>query len=40
MEEIHVVMEKLKDGGSNKPRAFIHWVSNPLHCQVRLYQNL
>jgi glutaminyl-tRNA synthetase len=39
VEEIHVVMEKLSETG-RKPRAFIHWLSNPLPCQVRLYQNL
>ncbi|XP_076447840.1 glutamine--tRNA ligase-like [Babylonia areolata] len=25
---------------SAKPKAFIHWVSNPLHCEVRLYETL
>ena len=39
VDEIHVVMEKLSETG-RKPRAFIHWLSNPLPCQVRLYQNL
>ena len=23
-----------------KPKAFIHWVSDPLHCEVRLYETL
>jgi glutaminyl-tRNA synthetase len=39
VDEIHVVMEKLSETG-RKPRAFIHWLSNPLPCQVRLYLNL
>lgn len=25
---------------SNKPKAFIHWVSNPLNIEVRLYERL
>ncbi|KAL8558848.1 putative glutamine--tRNA ligase [Nucella lapillus] len=25
---------------SAKPKAFIHWVSQPLHCEVRLYETL
>ena len=24
----------------NKPKAFIHWVSNPVPCEVRLYDRL
>uniref|UniRef100_A0A5K3FDM4 glutamine--tRNA ligase n=1 Tax=Mesocestoides corti TaxID=53468 RepID=A0A5K3FDM4_MESCO len=24
----------------NKPKAFIHWVSNPVHCELRLYERL
>ena len=39
VEEIHVTMEKLSET-ERKPRAFIHWVAHPLHCSVRLYQNL
>lgn len=39
VEEIHVVMEKLSDTG-RKPRAFIHWVTQPLLCEVRLYEKL
>lgn len=34
-----MVLERLSDTGK-KPRAFIHWVTNPLPCQVRLYQKL
>ena len=39
MEEVHVGMEKLADS-HRKPRAFIHWVAQPLHCEVRLYEKL
>jgi glutaminyl-tRNA synthetase len=30
--------EELSD--SNKPKAFIHWVCEPLPCEVRLYEPL
>jgi glutaminyl-tRNA synthetase len=26
--------------GQNKPKAFIHWVANPVKCEVRLYEKL
>ncbi|KAM9326993.1 glutamine--tRNA ligase [Gastrophryne carolinensis] len=29
-----------KSDASEKPKAFIHWVSNPLVCEVRLYDRL
>lgn len=25
---------------AEKPKAFIHWVSNPLKCEVRMYESL
>lgn len=25
---------------AEKPKAFIHWVSQPLECEVRLYERL
>lgn len=24
----------------NRPKAYIHWVANPTHCQVRIYERL
>lgn len=27
-------------GETSKPKAFIHWVSNPISCEVRLYERL
>ncbi|XP_041348484.1 glutamine--tRNA ligase-like [Gigantopelta aegis] len=36
--ELLVSCEKVTD--SNKPKAFIHWVSDPLSCEVRLYELL
>ncbi|XP_069499400.1 glutamine--tRNA ligase [Ambystoma mexicanum] len=29
-----------KSDASEKPKAFIHWVAKPLHCEVRLYEKL
>ncbi|XP_018617738.1 glutamine--tRNA ligase [Scleropages formosus] len=29
-----------KTDSAEKPKAFIHWVSQPLKCEVRLYENL
>ena len=26
--------------GTSKPKAFIHWVSEPLTCEVRIYERL
>lgn len=25
---------------TSKPKAFIHWVSNPIPCEVRIYERL
>ncbi|XP_066933052.1 glutamine--tRNA ligase-like [Clytia hemisphaerica] len=36
--ELKVTAEDSKD--VKKPKAFIHWVSNPLKCEVRLYNKL
>jgi len=36
--ELHATCEA--SGSVTKPKAFIHWVSNPLHCEVRLYEKL
>lgn len=38
ISELIVRCEKLSDVG--KPKAFIHWVSNPLSCTVRMYNRL
>lgn len=35
--ELHVRCNKSSE---NKPKAFIHWVSDPLKCEVRLYERL
>lgn len=29
-----------KSNSVEKPKAFIHWVSDPLVCEVRLYEQL
>uniref|UniRef100_A0A1I7XX61 glutamine--tRNA ligase n=1 Tax=Steinernema glaseri TaxID=37863 RepID=A0A1I7XX61_9BILA len=36
--EVVVSAEKLTD--ANKPKAFIHWVCNPVRCEVRMYDRL
>jgi len=36
--ELEVTCRKPTD--TDKPKAFIHWVSEPLTCEVRLYQRL
>jgi len=36
--ELKVTATDSKDG--TKPKAFIHWVSNPITCEVRLYKKL
>ncbi|PAV91745.1 hypothetical protein WR25_09248 [Diploscapter pachys] len=36
--EVKVTAHELSD--SNKPKAFIHWVSNPVKAEARLYENL
>lgn len=36
--EVRVTAKKATD--VPKPKAFIHWVSSPLHCTVRLYERL
>lgn len=36
--ELHATCEA--SSSVTKPKAFIHWVSNPLHCEVRLYEKL
>jgi len=36
--ELKVTAEDSKDVA--KPKAFIHWVSNPLNCEIRLYDKL
>ena len=39
VSEIEVSCEKSSDV-ANKPKAFIHWVSSPLTCEIRLYERL
>ncbi|TMS39356.1 hypothetical protein L596_005894 [Steinernema carpocapsae] len=36
--ELVVTAEKAT--GQNRPKAFIHWVSNPMKCEVRMYDRL
>ena len=36
--ELHVTCAKSTE--VVKPKAFIHWVSKPLRCEVRLYERL
>ncbi|CAN8001255.1 unnamed protein product [Ixodes hexagonus] len=38
IHEIHVTCQPTEE--AEKPRAFIHWVSKPLTCEVRLYGRL
>ncbi|XP_040071974.2 glutamine--tRNA ligase [Ixodes scapularis] len=38
IHEIHVTCQPAEE--AEKPRAFIHWVSDPLVCEVRLYGRL
>ncbi|KAI6653275.1 Glutamine--tRNA ligase-like [Oopsacas minuta] len=38
INEVKVTCELVSD--TNKPKAWIHWVSNHLECQVRLYEKL
>uniref|UniRef100_A0A1I8BG29 glutamine--tRNA ligase n=1 Tax=Meloidogyne hapla TaxID=6305 RepID=A0A1I8BG29_MELHA len=35
-----IVNAEMASSVSNKPKAFIHWVARPVHCQVRLYERL
>ena len=36
--EVHVTCEDSTTCA--KPKAFVHWVSKPLSCEVRLYERL
>ena len=36
--EVKVICSLVSD--ANKPKAWIHWVSQPLECEVRLYEKL
>ncbi|XP_057296066.1 glutamine--tRNA ligase-like isoform X2 [Hydractinia symbiolongicarpus] len=36
--EVHVTCEN--SSKENKPKAFIHWVCNPIECEVRMYNRL
>lgn len=36
--EVQVMCSLVND--TNKPKAWIHWVSQPLECEVRLYEKL
>ncbi|XP_037555355.1 glutamine--tRNA ligase isoform X1 [Dermacentor silvarum] len=38
VQELEVTCQKAED--AEKPRAFIHWVSKPVNCEVRLYDRL
>ncbi|KAL1440968.1 hypothetical protein MTO96_009014 [Rhipicephalus appendiculatus] len=38
VQELEVTCQKAED--AEKPRAFIHWVSKPVKCEVRLYDRL
>ena len=39
IKEVHVKATSV-DKLDKKPKAFIHWVSNGIHCEVRLYERL
>ncbi|CAH1783319.1 unnamed protein product, partial [Owenia fusiformis] len=36
--DLEVSLKKVSE--TEKPKAFIHWVSNPIQCEVRLYERL
>ncbi|CAF1062016.1 unnamed protein product [Rotaria sordida] len=38
--ELKVKCEKVTDEGVVKPKGFIHWVSHPNKCEVRIYERL
>lgn len=38
IQEVHVTCEESKN--APKPKAFIHWVSDPVTCEVRVYDRL
>ena len=35
-----VTCQKATDEGVTKPKGFIHWVSHPNKCEVRVYERL
>ncbi|CAF3321802.1 unnamed protein product [Rotaria sp. Silwood1] len=38
--ELKVTCQKATDEGVSKPKGFIHWVSHPIECEIRLYDRL
>jgi glutaminyl-tRNA synthetase len=38
--ELKVTCQKATDEGVTKPKGFIHWVSHPNKCEIRLYERL
>jgi glutaminyl-tRNA synthetase len=38
--ELKVTCQKATDEGVSKPKGFIHWVSHPNKCEIRLYDRL
>lgn len=38
VEYLKVTCEPVSE--ANKPKAFIHWVAQPLKCEVRIYERL
>ncbi|CAF2330710.1 unnamed protein product [Rotaria sp. Silwood2] len=38
--ELKVTCQKSTDAGVSKPKGFIHWVSHPNKCEIRLYDRL
>ncbi|CAF3525893.1 unnamed protein product [Rotaria sordida] len=38
--ELKVTCQKVTDEGVSKPKGFIHWVSHPIKCEIRLYDPL
>ncbi|MCP9258846.1 putative glutamine--tRNA ligase [Dirofilaria immitis] len=39
-EVMELVVKASKFSAENKPKAYLHWVANPAHCQVRIYERL
>uniref|UniRef100_A0AAF5PQT3 Probable glutamine--tRNA ligase n=1 Tax=Wuchereria bancrofti TaxID=6293 RepID=A0AAF5PQT3_WUCBA len=39
-EVIELTVKASKLTSENKPKTYLHWVANPAHCQVRMYERL
>uniref|UniRef100_A0A2K6WLB3 Probable glutamine--tRNA ligase n=1 Tax=Onchocerca volvulus TaxID=6282 RepID=A0A2K6WLB3_ONCVO len=39
-EVTELIVKASKISSESKPKAYLHWVANPAHCQVRIYERL